>query len=128
MHVWIWTICSIGTIDKIKIILSNNPIKYDTTIKLFYELGEDYIIDYFLIPDNFHNIIKTINDDKDNENRIIINTRLDLFNNSCSNISLNEIIDLVTNIDFPIDKNIFFYSFSISESVEKWPQDCANVV
>lgn len=55
-----------------------------------------------------YNIIKTINDDKDNENRIIINTRFDLFNNSCSNISLNEIIDLVTNIDFPIDKNIFF--------------------
>jgi len=48
------------TIDKIKIILFNNIIKYDSTIKLFNDLGEDYIIDYFLIPDNFHNIIKTI--------------------------------------------------------------------
>ena len=47
------------TMDKIKTILFNNPIKYDTTIKLFYELGEDYIIDYFLIPDNFHNIVTT---------------------------------------------------------------------
>ena len=48
------------TIDKIKIMLGNNPLRYESTIKLFNELGEDYIIDYFLIPDNFHNIIKTI--------------------------------------------------------------------
>ena len=48
------------TIDKIKIILSNNPVKFDSTIKLFNELGEDYIIDNFLINDNFHNILKTL--------------------------------------------------------------------
>jgi hypothetical protein len=48
------------TIDKIKIILLNNPLKYNSTINLFNELGEDYIIDYFIIKDNFHNIIKTL--------------------------------------------------------------------
>lgn len=48
------------TIDKIKIILQNNTVKYNSTINFFNELGEDYIIDYFLISDNFHNIIKTI--------------------------------------------------------------------
>ena len=48
------------TMDKIKIILSNNPLKFDSTIKLFNELGEDYIIDNFLIKDNFHNILKTL--------------------------------------------------------------------
>lgn len=48
------------SMDKIKIILVNNPLKYDSTIELFNELGEDYIIDYFLVKDNFHNIIKTL--------------------------------------------------------------------
>ena len=47
------------TIERVKIILSNNPIKYQITIKLFNELGEDFIEKYFLIDDNFHNIIKT---------------------------------------------------------------------
>ena len=48
------------TIDKIKIILSNNPQRYETTIKLFNDLGEDYIVEYFLRQDNFHSILKTI--------------------------------------------------------------------
>jgi len=48
------------TIDKIKIVLSNNPLKFESTIKLFNDLGEDYIIEYFLIKDNFHNIIKAL--------------------------------------------------------------------
>jgi hypothetical protein len=48
------------TIDKIKIILSNNPLKYESTIKLFNDFGEDYILDHFLIKDNFHNIIKSL--------------------------------------------------------------------
>ena len=48
------------TIDKIKIIMSNNPIKFNNIIKIFSELGEDYIINNFLIKDNFHNILKTI--------------------------------------------------------------------
>ena len=47
------------TIERVKIILSNNPIKYQNTIKHFNELGEDFIEKYFLIDDNFHNIIKT---------------------------------------------------------------------
>ena len=48
------------TIDKIKIVLSNNPLKFESTIKLFNDLGEDYIVDYFLIKDNFHNIMKAL--------------------------------------------------------------------
>jgi hypothetical protein len=48
------------TIDKIKILLMNNPLKYESTIKIFNDLGEDYVADNFLIKDNFHNIIKTL--------------------------------------------------------------------
>lgn len=48
------------TIDKVKILLINNPIQYDSTIKLFNSLGEDYIIEHFLIKENKHNIIKTL--------------------------------------------------------------------
>jgi len=48
------------TMDKIKIIISNNPIKFNNIIKIFSELGEDYIINNFLIKDNFHNILKAI--------------------------------------------------------------------
>lgn len=51
---------SFKTMDKIKIILINNPLKYNSTIVLFNDLGEDYIVDYFLIQDNFHNIIKAL--------------------------------------------------------------------
>jgi hypothetical protein len=47
------------TIERIKIVLKNEPIVYNTTIEIFNELGEDYIIKNFLIKDNFHNIIKT---------------------------------------------------------------------
>lgn len=55
------TVIKLGkTIDQIKIILSNNPIKFQSTIDLINKLGEDYIIDYFLIKDNMHNIIKTL--------------------------------------------------------------------
>ena len=48
------------TIDKIKIVLTNNPLKFDSTIRLFNDLGEDYIVEYFLIKDNFHNIMKAL--------------------------------------------------------------------
>jgi len=48
------------TIDKIKLLLSNNPLKYESTIKVFNLLGEDYIIDYILIKENYHNLIKSI--------------------------------------------------------------------
>ena len=45
--------------DRIKIILENNPVKYNDTINIFNLLGEDFIIEYFFVKDNFHNIIKT---------------------------------------------------------------------
>jgi len=48
------------TLDKVKIIISNNPLKFSNITRLFDELGEDYIVDNFFIKDNFHNIIKTI--------------------------------------------------------------------
>jgi hypothetical protein len=48
------------TIDKIKIILSNNPLKYESTIKLFDDFGEDFILEHFLIKDNFHNILQSL--------------------------------------------------------------------
>ena len=48
------------TIDQVKIILQNNPIKYNNLIILFNELGEDYIINNFLIKDNIHLILKTL--------------------------------------------------------------------
>ena len=47
------------TMDKVKIVINNNPLKFESTLRLFNELGEDYIIDNFLIPDNFHNLLKT---------------------------------------------------------------------
>ena len=47
-------------IERVKIILGNEPIRYNTTINIFNELGEDFVNDYFLIKDNFHNIIKTL--------------------------------------------------------------------
>lgn len=57
----IQTLVKLKAMDKIKIALLNNPIKYDSTIKLFNNLGEDYIIEYFIEvgDDNFHNIMKT---------------------------------------------------------------------
>jgi len=48
------------SIDKIKEQLNNNPIKFDSTIKLIKILGEEHIINYFLIDDNRHNILKTL--------------------------------------------------------------------
>ena len=49
------------TIDKIKIVLSNNPLKFDSTIRLFNDLGEDYVIEYFIdSKDKFHNIMKAL--------------------------------------------------------------------
>lgn len=48
------------TIDRIKIVINNNPLGFLTTTELFEKLGEDFIIKNFLIKDSFHNIIKTI--------------------------------------------------------------------
>ena len=47
------------TIERIKIILGNDPIKYNDTINLLNDIGEDFFTEYFLIDNNFHNIIKT---------------------------------------------------------------------
>ena len=50
---------NLKTIDKIKLFLINNPLKYESTIKIFNDLGEDYIVEHFLIKDNFHNILNS---------------------------------------------------------------------
>lgn len=47
------------TLERIKITLTNNPIKYNDTIKFINELGEDYVEKYIFIDNNFHNVIKT---------------------------------------------------------------------
>ena len=48
------------TIDRIKIVISNAPIKYDNISNMIKLLGEDYFENFFLIKNNNHNIIKTI--------------------------------------------------------------------
>ncbi len=48
------------TIERIKIIISNEPIKYEQTIKLLNSIGEDYFVEYFMSKDKFHNILKTL--------------------------------------------------------------------
>jgi hypothetical protein len=56
----IQVIVKFKSFDKIKTFLNNNHLKYDHVISLFQSLGEDFIIKYFFIEDNEHNIIKTI--------------------------------------------------------------------
>jgi hypothetical protein len=48
------------TMEQIKVILGNNPVKFESTIKIVNSLGEEYIIEHILVKDNMHNIIKTI--------------------------------------------------------------------
>ena len=48
------------TIERIKIIINNDPIKYGTTITLLNSIGEDYFEKFLFIEDNFHNIVKTL--------------------------------------------------------------------
>lgn len=48
------------TWEKILLIIKNNPIKYQSTLDLFNELGDEFVTEHFLVDDNFHNIIKTI--------------------------------------------------------------------
>uniref|UniRef100_A0A6C0DA89 Uncharacterized protein n=1 Tax=viral metagenome TaxID=1070528 RepID=A0A6C0DA89_9ZZZZ len=94
------------TMDKIKIILLNNPIKFNTTIKLFNELGEDYIINNFLIKDNFHNILKTIifRQIYLKEEKIEINKLLNEVDKDLAEYKYIEII--VANINKIVDFNI----------------------
>lgn len=54
------------TMDRIKILLGNNPIKYKLIIDFFNELGEDYVEDYLISTnkelnnDTLKNLAKTI--------------------------------------------------------------------
>ena len=57
----IQTLIQVGkTMERIKIVLDNDKLKFDSTIKLFSDLGEDYITEHFLSKDNFHIILKTL--------------------------------------------------------------------
>ena len=49
-----------STIDKIKIILNNNPIKFESTIKYFNKVGEEFIIKKLLLKENSHNLVKSL--------------------------------------------------------------------
>lgn len=53
-------LCEYKTIDRVKIIINNEPLKFLNTINLLNSIGEDYFVEYFMIQDNFHNIIKTL--------------------------------------------------------------------
>ena len=48
------------TMEQVKIILRNNPINFESTLKFIENVGDDYIIKYVLIKNNAHNILKTI--------------------------------------------------------------------
>lgn len=47
------------TMERIKITLNNNPIKFSDTINFINELGEDYVEKYIFTKNNFHNVVKT---------------------------------------------------------------------
>ena len=49
-----------NNIEKIKVILNNNPIKFESTINFFEKVGEDYISKNILIKDSSHNLIKSL--------------------------------------------------------------------
>ncbi len=49
-----------NNIEKIKIILKNNPIKFESTILYFEKIGEEFITKNLLIKDNIHNLIKSL--------------------------------------------------------------------
>jgi hypothetical protein len=106
------------SIDRIKIILKNKPILYQDTINFFEELGEDYIIDNFLIKDNFHNIIKTIIFKK-----IYINEEKDILikilNEKESKNSIYKYIQVVvSNKDKLVDFNVLHTYFSLIKKQE----------
>lgn len=56
----ILTLVSLKTIDKIKLIVANNPLIYEKTIKFFNSLGQNFVEDHFITSNNMHNVIKTI--------------------------------------------------------------------
>lgn len=72
------TILNLNSMNQMKIVLQNNSIKFEPTIKLVNLLGEDFIEDYFMIKNNFHNILKTfifrliyLEEEKNDINRIL---------------------------------------------------------
>ena len=72
------------TIERIKIILSNEPVKYAPTILLINDLGEEYVVEFFFIKDNFHNILRTfifrniyIIEEKDEVIKLLDETEID---------------------------------------------------
>lgn len=48
------------TIERVKIILNNEPIRFGNTINLLNSIGEDYFNNYFMVDEHFHNIMKTL--------------------------------------------------------------------
>lgn len=109
------SLIQLKTIDKIKIILSNNPQRYETTITLFNDLGEDYIVEFFLIKDNFHNMLKAIIFKqiylKEEKNEII-----NILNQQeKSNVEYKYIEIVVSNQKKLVDFNVIQKFLSISE-------------
>ena len=103
------------TMDKIKIYLSNNPLKYESTISLLNELGDDYIIKHFLINDNFHNIIFTLIIkqiyQKEEKNEIII-----LLSQLESSTSIYKYIEVVkSKINKIVDFNVIQQFLNITQ-------------
>jgi len=124
------SLIQLKTIDKIKIILSNNSQKYETTIVLFNDLGEDYIVDFFLIKENFHNILKAIifkqiyQKEEKNEIINILNKKED------SNIEYKYIEITVSNekkiVDFNIIQNFLTnskFKYNLAEEIYNYLEE-----
>ena len=108
----LWLV-KLNDINKIKNIININTDKYEYIFKIFNELGEKLFIDYFLIDNNFHNIIKILiykflyikNEKKDITNILIQENKnkseykyIDTFvYNEIKNIEYNIIQQVVTS-------------------------------
>jgi hypothetical protein len=119
---YILSLLELKSIDKIKIILLNDIIKYETIINIFNELGEEYINNYFLVENNTFNIIKTIifkfiylKDDKDKLLTI-------LQNNEQENIEY-EYIDIIVSNN---NKIVEFGHIEYFLHLNKLPMKLAN--
>ena len=120
------SLIQLKTIDKIKIILSNNPQRYETTISLFNDLGEDYIVEFFLIKDNFHNMLKAIIFKqiylKEEKNEII-----NILNQQeKSNVEYKYIEIVVSNQKKLVDFNVIQRFLSISELKSGFAEEIYN--
>jgi len=114
------------TMDKIKIIISNNPVKFASVLKLFDELGEDYIIDNFLVKDNFQNIIKTIifkfiylKEEKKEINNLL--NEVDKINSEYKYIEI-----IVSNSKKIVDINIIQKFLTLKEIKKGYAEDIYN--